>query len=95
MGQPGGFKLNDQLDLFLGRLFLLYIHNWSALITYLSSFASISMRIATLSGLLGLTTMIAVFIDFVQFLTMHVHWLYKAIAKVSGGQCGNATPLFT
>lgn len=82
MGQPGGFKLNDQLDLFLGRLFLLYIQNWSALITYLSSFAPLSMRIAALSGLLGLSTMISIFVDFMQFLTMHVHWLHKAIAKV-------------
>jgi hypothetical protein len=82
MGQPAGFKLNESLDMFLGRLFLLYIENWALLITYLSTFASLSMRLAALSGVMGLSTMIAIFIDFIQFLTMHVHWLYKAISKV-------------
>lgn len=82
MGWPGGFKLNEYLDLFLGRLFLLYIRNWAVLTGKLYPFAPFLTRFVACLGIFGASTQISIISDTFIFLSCHVRLLFLAISKV-------------
>ncbi|OIW26495.1 Gpi1-domain-containing protein [Coniochaeta ligniaria NRRL 30616] len=94
MGWPAGLKLNKELAVFLGDLFLWVIDYWSSCIETLrpalpqiilflgfSSFAGASMPIALLSDLLSI-------------LTVHIYSFYLASARIYHWQLNILISLF-
>ncbi|KAH8903229.1 Gpi1-domain-containing protein [Coniochaeta sp. PMI_546] len=94
MGWPAGLKLNKELAVFLGDLFLWVIDYWSSCIATLrpalpqiilflgfSSFAGASMPIALLSDLLSI-------------LTVHIYSFYLASARIYHWQLNILISLF-
>ncbi|KAK4192172.1 N-acetylglucosaminyl transferase component-domain-containing protein [Podospora australis] len=94
MGWPAGLKLNSELALFLGDLFLWVIEYWSSCLDTLrpvlphivwfigfSSFAGASMPIAMLSDLLSI-------------LTIHIYSFYLASARIYHWQLNILISLF-
>ena len=94
MGWPAGLKLNKELAVFLGDLFLWVIDYWSSCIATLrpalpqiilflgfSSFAGASMPIALLSDLLSV-------------LTVHIYSFYLASARIYHWQLNILISLF-
>uniref|UniRef100_A0A6B2LDT9 Phosphatidylinositol N-acetylglucosaminyltransferase subunit Q n=1 Tax=Arcella intermedia TaxID=1963864 RepID=A0A6B2LDT9_9EUKA len=81
MGWPAGLKLNEELDVFLGNLFLVYIEHWSVIAHYLSKFFPVIIKILSVFGFLGLSSILALTSDLISFLTMHIYWLYTAMSK--------------
>jgi len=82
MGWPAGFKLNEELDLFLGNVFLLYIDNWSVIAVYMAKAFPIVINIVAIVSFCGMSSVFALVSDIIAFLNMHIYWLYVAIAKV-------------
>lgn len=82
MGWPGGFKLNEYLDLFLGQLFLLYIKNWAIITGKLLPLTPYFIRVVAVMGIFGFSTQVAIFSDLLTFLNLHVCLLFLAISKV-------------
>lgn len=83
MGNPAGFKLNNELATVLGMLSLNAIQIWSTICFFLSSYFLYFIRGVAICGILfGLTTSAALIIDFISLATMHVrclHWLISLI----------------
>jgi len=94
MGWPAGFKLNEELDLFLGNIFLLYIDNWSVIALYLAKAFPIVIKIISIFGLFGMSSVMALISDIVAFLNMHIYWLYTAIAKAISVQLSALSSLW-
>jgi len=83
MGFPGGFKLNENLDNFLGILFLFYIERWSVIISSLSAFGTIIVKIIAAIGFVGgLSMQVSVALDLISFSTFHITSFYMASARV-------------
>eukprot|EP01125_Pyxidicula_operculata_P019360 TRINITY_DN701_c1_g2_i2.p1 TRINITY_DN701_c1_g2~~TRINITY_DN701_c1_g2_i2.p1 ORF type:complete len:251 (+),score=24.43 TRINITY_DN701_c1_g2_i2:82-834(+) len=82
MGWPAGLKLNEEVDLFLGNIFLFYVQNWSVIAQYMSRYAPYVISMVACFGTTGLSTMISLCSDLISFVNMHIYWLYQAIAKV-------------
>jgi len=82
MGWPAGFKLNENLDRFLGRLFLYYIDKWSIVTGALFSYVGITViRVISLSGVFGISVMISLVLDLAAFLTAHITCFYYISAR--------------
>lgn len=95
MGWPAGFKLNLELNQFLGNLFLFYIENWSIIASSIAQWGPWIVRTVSLTGaIFGFSTMITLFSDFLSFMNMHVYWLYTAIAKACSLQLAALSSLW-
>ncbi|KAL1832985.1 hypothetical protein ACET3Z_002636 [Daucus carota] len=83
MGNPAGFKLNNELAIVLGMLSLNAIQVWSTICFFMSSYFLYFIRGVAICGILfGLTTSAALIVDFITFATIHVrclHWLISLI----------------
>jgi len=83
MGFPGGFKLNENLDNFLGVLFLFYIERWSVITSSLSSFGNTIVNIVAGIGFVGgLSMQLSVAMDIISFSTFQITSFYTASARV-------------
>jgi phosphatidylinositol glycan class Q protein len=81
MGWPAGFKLNDNLDKFLGLLFLYYIEKWTVIMTALAPYCPLVLYIVSLSGLLGLSVLVSLLLDIFAFWTVHISCFYVVSAR--------------
>ncbi|EGG23125.1 putative glycosyltransferase [Cavenderia fasciculata] len=81
MGWPAGFKLNENLDKFFGRLILYYIDKWNLITTTLSPHGSIILQIVCMSGIFGVSFLISVIIDLFSIFTLHIHVFYSVSAR--------------
>ncbi|KAF2077671.1 hypothetical protein CYY_000987 [Polysphondylium violaceum] len=81
MGWPGGFKLNENLDNFFGRLVLYYIDKWNLITTTISPHGEIFIKVICLCGVLGLSFLISVGIDLFNIFTLHISVFYSVAAR--------------
>eukprot|EP01132_Coremiostelium_polycephalum_P003925 gene3925-4901_t len=81
MGWPGGFKLNENLDKFLGRLVLYYIDKWNLITATISPHGITFLQIICLTGIFGLSFLISVLIDLFDIFTLHISVFYSVAAR--------------
>ena len=82
MGWPAGFKLNAQLDNFMGELFLMYNHNWYLVTKLFSSLFPFFIDVLVYSSPLGVSFSISLFADYIEFANIQIYFLHLAITKV-------------
>ncbi|ROT35804.1 phosphatidylinositol N-acetylglucosaminyltransferase subunit GPI1 [Sodiomyces alkalinus F11] len=82
MGWPAGLKLNSELALFLGDLFLWVIEYWSSCIETLQPALPHIVWFIGFSSLAGASMPIAMFSDLLSVLTVHIHSFYLASARI-------------
>ncbi|KAI1842370.1 hypothetical protein JX266_011411 [Neoarthrinium moseri] len=82
MGWPAGLKLNKELALFLGDLFLWVIEYWSSCITTLQPLLPHIIWFIGFSSFAGASMPIAMFSDLVSILTIHIYSFYLASARI-------------
>ncbi|GAM20610.1 hypothetical protein SAMD00019534_037850, partial [Acytostelium subglobosum LB1] len=81
MGWPAGFKLNENLDKFFGRLILYYIDKWNLITTTLSPHGGIILKIVCMSGVFGISVLVSVIIDLFSIFTLHISVFYSVSAR--------------
>ncbi|KAI0007146.1 Gpi1-domain-containing protein [Xylariaceae sp. FL0662B] len=82
MGWPAGLKLNSELALFLGDLFLWVIDYWSSCIATLQPLLPHIVMFIGFSSFGGASMPIALFSDLLSMLTMHIYSFYLASARI-------------
>ncbi|KAI1075167.1 Gpi1-domain-containing protein [Whalleya microplaca] len=82
MGWPAGLKLNSELALFLGDLFLWVIDYWSSCIATLQPLLTHIVWFIGFSSFGGASMPIALFSDLLSMLTMHIYSFYLASARI-------------
>lgn len=87
MGNPAGFKLNNELAGVLGMLSLNAIQIWSTICFFLSSYFLYFIKGVAICGILfGVTTSAALIVDFISLATMHVRCLHMLISLIFSHQ---------
>ncbi|KAI5859882.1 Gpi1-domain-containing protein [Durotheca rogersii] len=82
MGWPAGLKLNSELALFLGDLFLWVIDYWSSCISTLQPLLPHVIWFIGFSSFGGASMPIALFSDLLSILTIHIYSFYMASARI-------------
>ncbi|RYP19524.1 hypothetical protein DL767_009622 [Monosporascus sp. MG133] len=82
MGWPAGLKLNSELALFLGDLFLWVIDYWSSCIDTLKPLLPHIVWFIGFSSFAGASMPIAMFSDLLSALTLHIYSFYLASARI-------------
>ncbi|KAH8668397.1 Gpi1-domain-containing protein [Xylariales sp. PMI_506] len=82
MGWPAGLKLNKELALFLGDLFLWVIEYWASCISTLQPLLPHIIWFIGFSSFAGASMPIAMFSDLVSVLTLHIYSFYLASARI-------------
>ncbi|KAI0886990.1 Gpi1-domain-containing protein [Annulohypoxylon maeteangense] len=82
MGWPAGLKLNSELALFLGDLFLWVIDYWSSCIQTLQPLLPHIVWFIGFSSFGGASMPIALFSDLLSVLTIHIYSFYLASARI-------------
>lgn len=82
MGWPAGLKLNSELALFLGDLFLWVIDYWAGCVDTLKPMLPHVIWFIGFSSFAGASMPIAVFSDLLSMLTMHIYSFYLASARI-------------
>ncbi|KAI0023419.1 N-acetylglucosaminyl transferase component-domain-containing protein [Xylariomycetidae sp. FL0641] len=82
MGWPAGLKLNSELALFLGDLFLWVIDYWASCIQALQPLLPHIIWFIGFSSFAGASMPIALFSDLLSMLTIHIYSFYLASARI-------------
>ncbi|KAJ8121732.1 hypothetical protein ONZ43_g1890 [Nemania bipapillata] len=82
MGWPAGLKLNSELALFLGDLFLWVIDYWSSCAQALEPLLPQMIWVIGFSSFAGASMPIALFSDLLSALTLHIYSFYLASARI-------------
>ncbi|KAI2634621.1 n-acetylglucosaminyl transferase component GPI1 [Xylaria nigripes] len=82
MGWPAGLKLNSELALFLGDLFLWVIDYWSSCALALEAVLPHIVWFIGFSSFAGASMPIALFSDLLSALTLHIYSFYLASARI-------------
>ncbi|KAI1173348.1 n-acetylglucosaminyl transferase component GPI1 [Nemania sp. FL0916] len=82
MGWPAGLKLNSELALFLGDLFLWVIDYWSSCAQALEPLLPQIIWFIGFSSFAGASMPIALFSDLLSALTLHIYSFYLASARI-------------
>ncbi|CAJ2509577.1 Uu.00g146030.m01.CDS01 [Anthostomella pinea] len=82
MGWPAGLKLNSELALFLGDLFLWVIDYWASCIQKLQPLLPRIVWFIGFSSFAGASLPIALFSDLLSMLTVHIYSFYLASARI-------------
>lgn len=82
MGWPAGLKLNSELALFLGDLFLWVIDYWSSCARTLEPLLPQIVWFIGFSSFAGASMPIALFSDLLSALTLHIYSFYLASARI-------------
>eukprot|EP00743_Colponemidia_sp_Colp-15_P006790 GILK01007321.1.p1 GENE.GILK01007321.1~~GILK01007321.1.p1 ORF type:complete len:860 (-),score=120.70 GILK01007321.1:263-2803(-) len=82
MGLPAGFKLNVNLDQFLGSVILNLIDLWNEITTILTPLEPYIVKWIGWSGLFGLSVQLSVASDVLTLCTLHVYYIYLSIARL-------------
>ncbi|KAK9764449.1 pig-Q [Basidiobolus ranarum] len=94
MGWPAGLKLNSELDKFLGELFLWLIHLWSVCIVPMRPLIPAVIAVIGLFGVFGCSMILALMIDLLSLLTLHIYWFYLVAARIYNWQFSVLYSLF-
>ncbi|KAJ3520295.1 hypothetical protein NM208_g13767 [Fusarium decemcellulare] len=82
MGWPAGLKLNSELAIFLGDLFLWVIDYWSSCIDTLTPALPKLVWFIGFSSFAGASMPIAMFSDMLSTLTIHIYSFYLASGRI-------------
>ncbi|KAJ1325884.1 phosphatidylinositol N-acetylglucosaminyltransferase subunit Q [Microdochium nivale] len=82
MGWPAGLKLNSELALFLGDLFLWVIDYWAGCIDTLQPLLPHIVWFIGFSSFAGASMPIALLSDLLSILTVHIYSFYLASARI-------------
>ncbi|KAI0160157.1 n-acetylglucosaminyl transferase component GPI1 [Xylariaceae sp. FL1272] len=82
MGWPAGLKLNSELALFLGDLFLFVINYWSSCVQTLQPLLPTMIWFIGFSSFAGASMPIAMLSDLLSMLTLHIYSFYLASARI-------------
>ena len=94
---PGGFKLNEPLNVALGTCVLALLRTWHATVTLLLSILPPpqSLLLFLVPGCcLGASISVAIISDVLSLSCFHLRQLHRAIAYVYGGYCAALYSLF-
>ncbi|KAK1753087.1 N-acetylglucosaminyl transferase component-domain-containing protein [Echria macrotheca] len=94
MGWPAGLKLNSELAVFLGDLFLWVIDYWSNCIEALRPVLPHIIWFIGFSSFAGASMPIALFSDLLSILTIHIYSFYLASARIYHWQLNILISLF-
>jgi phosphatidylinositol glycan class Q protein len=94
MGWPAGLKLNNELAVFLGDLFLWVIDYWSSCIETLRPALPQLILFVGFSAFAGASMPIALFSDLLSLLTVHIYSFYLASARIFHWQLNILISLF-
>lgn len=86
---PAGFKLNNELGQFLQNLFVWTLEAWSLVFEDLIKIGESDLWLSTaikywffVSSCCGVSFMVAAFIDYVHFATLHIYYFNIATTKI-------------
>lgn len=94
MDWPAGLKLNTELAVFLGDLFLWVIDYWAGCIAVLRPFLPEIIHFIGFSSFAGATMPISLFSDLISILTLHIYSFYVASARIYNWQLSIIISLF-
>lgn len=82
MGFPLGLKTNDNLNHILGQSIIHIIFIWENITTYFNSIERYIIQSFAYFNLLGLSISLVLVSDFLDFLNMHLKFLYLVLSKI-------------
>jgi phosphatidylinositol glycan class Q protein len=91
---PGGLKLNEELDKFLGDLFGWVLNYWAEITASISPYLPQIIYAIGISSFAGASMPIAVFSDLLSILTLHIYSFYIASARIYNWQLSIIYSLF-
>lgn len=91
---PAGLKLNHELGSFLSELFLWLIRLWTLCTQTVEPYTPQIIHLIGLSGVFGVTMVIALSSDFLAFMTLHVYCFYMVAARIFNWQLVILNSLF-
>jgi len=91
---PGGLKLNEELDKFLGDLFGWVLNYWSDITDSISPYLPQIIYAIGISSFAGASMPIALFSDLLSILTIHIYSFYIASARIYNWQLSIIYSLF-
>lgn len=95
MGWPSGFKLNDPLDLFVGKASLAFLSFWSAALRLLLACVTpMLLRGVAAAGVLGLSAQLLILRDLLAVCTFHACAHYRLILGLLRVHVGAMKSLF-
>ena len=77
--EPAGFKLNKDLNRFIGAFFVDCIDVWNQLHVYVPNMDRLLLQILALAGAGGLSCLLALAADIFFFTTLHIYLFYTAM----------------
>lgn len=93
-GWPAGLKLNTELAVFLGELFLWVIEYWAGIIDMLRPYLPDVVTFIGFASFAGATMPISLLSDLISVLTLHIYCFYVASARIYNWQLTIITSLF-
>jgi phosphatidylinositol glycan class Q protein len=94
MDWPAGLKLNTELAIFLGDLFLWVIDYWAGCMAVLRPYFPEVIHFIGFSSFAGATMPISLFSDLISILTLHIYSFYIASARIYNWQLSIIISLF-
>ncbi|KAL1961264.1 hypothetical protein VTO42DRAFT_3210 [Malbranchea cinnamomea] len=94
MDWPAGLKLNNELAVFLGDLFLWVIEHWAGALASLRPYLRHVVYIMGCAGFAGASMSIAMFSDLLSIFTVHIYSFYIASARIFNWQLTIIISLF-
>ena len=94
MVYPAGLKLNNELAMFLGDLFIWVIDYWGNLLSALQPHLPTIIRAFGFAGFAGASMPLSLASDLLSVCTLHVFCFYVASARIYGWQLTIITSLF-
>ncbi|KAL8768452.1 MAG: hypothetical protein Q9209_005358 [Squamulea sp. 1 TL-2023] len=91
---PAGFKLNNELAVFLGALFVWVIDYWKECVSSLRPYLPHVIYFIGFSSFAGATMPISLFSDLLSVLTVHIYCFYTASARIFHWQLTIIVSLF-
>ncbi|KAL8658250.1 MAG: hypothetical protein Q9226_001132 [Calogaya cf. arnoldii] len=91
---PAGFKLNNELAVFLGALFVWVIDCWKECVGCLRPYLPHVIYFIGFSSFAGATMPISLFSDLLSVLTVHIYCFYTASARIFHWQLTIIVSLF-
>lgn len=94
MGWPAGLKLNNNLDRFLGELFLWLIYLWTEIFGLILPYIPVFVKVIGFSGVLGASMIVSCLADFLTLCTVHIYVFYSIAARIYNWQLSVLWSLF-
>ncbi|KAI4119940.1 MAG: hypothetical protein LQ345_000199 [Seirophora villosa] len=91
---PAGLKLNNELAVFLGALFIWVIDCWKACVSSLRPYLPHVIHLIGFSSFAGASMPISLFSDLLSALTVHIYCFYTASARIFHWQLTIIVSLF-